>query len=443
MISMFERRHLFAPPTKRRAESQVNNIGVPGTAGFGVGVCPAPPSGFTAMTGCSNPASDNYGNYTYQDGSVMVWVPAFFYQVGALDALTIKRYSKYPSVAAANAAGFALHRAFYDGTVQPGFFVDKYQWCLHNYNSANIASSLPGAIAITGPGRNPNYAMLTGLTGADGNEGGSFKAAKTRGSDFFPISRFQWAALAMLAKAHGDAAASTANCAWWVSSGSRYPRGNDYNYQHKSYDDTAVLFEPDGTGGLAKTGSAGYGGGAGNVFAKSTHNGQNCGIADLVGNLWEFNSGITAQGGEYYAVKPTVRMKDLTGGTTGATDHFGAAGIAANFDQIPKSVFLPAGVEHRFSYGNGSNRVLSSDVSGDNWVLTCAGLPPLAAQDVHNGGTDAFGKDYYRWDNVNNATVLSGGTANEEFRSGLWCIYMGDTAANGDDVTGSRSGLYL
>ena len=54
----------------------VNTIGTPGQRGFGVGICPTPPAGFSPLTGFNDPSHDNYGNYLYSDGSTMVWVPA-------------------------------------------------------------------------------------------------------------------------------------------------------------------------------------------------------------------------------------------------------------------------------------------------------------------------------------------------------------------------------
>ena len=54
-----------------------------------------------------------------------------------------------------------------------------------------------------------------------------------------------------------------------------------------------MKWEPDGYSNCGKTGSAGYGGGAGNVFAKSTHNGQNCGSADDNGLMYEISIGLT------------------------------------------------------------------------------------------------------------------------------------------------------
>jgi hypothetical protein len=60
----------------------VNNIGVPGQQGFGVGIAPELPAGFSRLFGTEDPASADYGNYLYSDGSVMCYVPAFFYKYG-------------------------------------------------------------------------------------------------------------------------------------------------------------------------------------------------------------------------------------------------------------------------------------------------------------------------------------------------------------------------
>ena len=60
-----------------------NTIGMAGQNGFGVGVCPPSklPTGFTPMQGYNNPSSSNYGNYQFTDGSVMVYIPKFYYRM--------------------------------------------------------------------------------------------------------------------------------------------------------------------------------------------------------------------------------------------------------------------------------------------------------------------------------------------------------------------------
>jgi len=111
----------------------VNHIGIPGTAGFGAGICPQVPAGFTPLPGCTDPASANYGNYQYSDGSIMVWIPAFRMRLGnaadpgyatyGANTVRIVPVSAHPDEPTANAEGsIDLHRAFINGGVaQPGF----------------------------------------------------------------------------------------------------------------------------------------------------------------------------------------------------------------------------------------------------------------------------------------------------------------------------------
>ena len=58
-------------------------IGVAGKQGFGVGIYPTTlPAGFSNLPGTQDSASANYGNYVYSDGSVMVFIPRFYYRIG-------------------------------------------------------------------------------------------------------------------------------------------------------------------------------------------------------------------------------------------------------------------------------------------------------------------------------------------------------------------------
>ena len=279
--------------------ADVNLIGEPGELGFGVGIYPTNlPTGFNALSGTTDKASDNYGNYQYSDGSVMCWIPKFYYRIGSNtspryatygnNAIDIVGTETYSTANTANAAGYALHRAFIDGGEEKsGFFFDKYQCS----NNANTASSIKNGNPLsTAAAHNP----ISGLTGTPTNAyHGTLVAAKTRGANFHLASRFQYSALALLATAHGQAASSNTYCAWYDSGLTKnYPKGNNNNALSDA-DDTAVKWKSDGYSNCGKTGSAGYGGGAGNVFAKSTHNGQNCGVADLNGNMWEVSIGMT------------------------------------------------------------------------------------------------------------------------------------------------------
>jgi hypothetical protein len=272
---------------------QINHIGTPGAVGFGVGICPTLTAGFSALAGTYALGSDEYGNYRYQDGSIMVWVPAFYYRIGHVDApnyardganaVEIRPLQAFADRAAAATAGFALHRAFIDGgEIVPGFMYDKYRCS----NNAGIASSIKnGAPLSSNSAHNP----FSGLNGAPANNyGGAFAAAKTRGAQFFPASRFMRSALALLALAHGQAANTAASCAWFDANRvTNFPKGNNNN-AFKDANDPSVTYTHDGyvSGNSGLTGS-------GVPFAKTTHNGQACGIADLNGNMYTIEPGLT------------------------------------------------------------------------------------------------------------------------------------------------------
>lgn len=284
--------------------NNINYIGLAGQQGFGVGICPSLPTGFAVMAGTSDIASDNYGNYIYSDGSVMCWVPAFYYKIGtgsnglAINIVSIKGINDYADVSAANAAGYALHRAFYNaGAIQPGFFKDKYEAS----NNVGVASSIKNGLPLSSAAaHNP----FSGLTGTPSNTyAGAIAAVKTRGSKFFPCTRFIDDAIAMLSYAHAKATTSATSCAWYDATGVKnFPKGNNNNALGDA-NDTMLSFVSDGYSNCAKTGSA-------NFFARTTHNGQNCGIADVNGNIWEINLGMMAH-------VPTSTGTGYTSGTAG------------------------------------------------------------------------------------------------------------------------------
>jgi hypothetical protein len=414
----------------------INNIGLAGGQGFGVGICPGPlPAGMAGLSGYSDPASDNYGNYQYSDGSVMVWIPAFYYKYGtganglAVNVVSIKAFSAYAAVATANAAGYALHRAFYDGGVAAGVFVDKYI----PSNNGGIASSLNNGKPLTSAAaHNP----FSGLTGAPANfYYGAVAVAKTRGANFFPNSRFIQAALALLALAHAQASTSTAWNAWYDAAGvANFPKGCNNN-AFGDYNDAALTFVWDGYAATksCKTGSA-------NLFARTTHNGQNCGVADLNGCLWEVSLGLTTDdaGTTYYTLKTSVRMKDVTGGTGGATDAWGAAGLAALYDSL--------GATYGAMTASGTNKVfgaaaqvLSEATSGLAWQAAGAGVPLVGGV----GGTNAYGNDYMYDARPAAMCPVVGGTWNDGANAGVWALFLSAVRGLSDDSVGCRAALYL
>jgi hypothetical protein len=415
---------------------RTNDIGVPGGQGFGVGTCPGPlPAGMITLSGTLDPASDSYGNYGFSDGSVMVWIPAFYYKYGtgangfAVNIVSIKAFSAYATVALANAAGYALHRAFYDGgAVQQGVFVDKYLCS----NNAGTASSIKNGNPLSSAAaHNP----FSGLTAAPPNfYYGAVAVAKTRGANFFPNSRFIQSALALLALAHAQSSTSTAWNAWYDATGiTNFPKGCNNNALGDA-NDAAILYVTDGyVAASPKTGSA-------NLFSRTTHNGQSCGVADLNGAMWEIALGLATDdtGATYYTLKTATAMKNVTGGTGGATDLWGAAGIAALYDSLGATYGAATATNTNKGFG-AVVQVLSEATTGLAWQAAGSGIPLVGGV----GGTNAFGNDYMYDARPAAMCPFVGGAWYNGAIAGVWALYLADVRGSSNDNVGCRAALYL
>lgn len=489
-----------------------NNIGTPGAQGFGVGICPQEVLGMSRMSGTTDIASNNYGNYQYSDGSVMCWIPAFFYKIGtgsnglAVNVVDIKPRYAYATVEEANTAGYALHRAFYDGTEQPGFFVDKYEWS----NNSGIASSIALGNPLSSVATHNGWgSLLSGLTTGDNIHEGAIKAAKTRGNNFFCGSLPIYSALALLSLAHGQAATSTTHCAWFLVN-KNYPKGNNNNAL-KDADDLTTTFTSDGYLNCAKTGS-------GSPFAKTTHNGQNCGVADLNGNLWEvaigltciaanktitgatqgnpcaitaavhgyttgaivmiasvvgmtqlndrlytitvtgantftlngvdssgyaaYSSGGTATTGLFYAAKPTKQMKDFTSGNTLVTSHWGASGVAEMMSSLTVNLETNA-ASNAVGQRFGSGANQTLSESTNGDYWTQTGFMLPKINGTSNSGTQLFGADYFYQCFRNELCPVVGGAWADGAGAGVWGLNLSYSRAYSYASVGARAGLYL
>lgn len=297
-----------------------NSIGTAGSKNFGVGVCPILelPSELTEISGTSDTTSDNYGNYMVKvDSSIMVYIPIFYYKIWSDNTVFIKGYADYGmDTASARTDSFAVHRAFINGgKLKKGFFVDKYDWSLSNVTWSG-STQLTGIASSRYLG-NPISSSVTTKRNSTNNYSGSFSncinnsqspadsyrgawaTAKSRGSNFSVISAYCQSALALLSLAHGQNSTSTTYCGWYNAS-YNYPKGN--NNTGADIDDATCTFtEADdgywtGKDQACKTGSA-------STFNKSTHNGQNNGVADVNGNQYNICQGF---------VTDTVHVKDIT-----------------------------------------------------------------------------------------------------------------------------------
>ncbi len=439
----------------------LNDIGIAGTAGFGVGLYPGPlPSGWTSFVGGHDARSDNYGNYQYSDGSICCWIPKFYYRIGSAsspnyatygnNAIDIASTKDFSDETAANAAGYALHRAFKNGgATKDGFMVDKYQ-CSKN-PSGNIASSIKNGNPLSSSSAHNGFSTI-GVTNA---YYGAIDAAKTRGSQFHCSSRFQFSALALLSTAHSQSVTSSIYCAWYDGTlVNNFPKGNNNNALGDTNDAT-VKWESDGYPNCGKTGSAGYGGGTGNFFAKSTHNGQNCGVADLNGNVWEINLGMTRPGANatdsaqqndasaFYILKESVDVNTLTSGwsnlASGAEAFGDATHLATLYDAITLN-HIGNGTGWQY-FGSGTNAVLDNSLSGDGYRMTGIGIYTLLGHD--GTGINLFGKDgLYEYHRAN-LCLLSGGYWGSASPAGVWSLNLNSARSYSYSHVGLRCSAYV
>ncbi|MDM5264673.1 hypothetical protein PF327_10750 [Sulfurovum sp. XTW-4] len=247
----------------------------PGEIGFGV--APALPAAYAAIgavpyDGHDQIASPNRGKYLHTaSGADLYHIPKHYVKYVGNTAY----FSDVPQ------DGYVLDRSFINAGVElDGVFVFAYGG---SNNGGKLSSQKNAAPLSTSTGNNPISVLDTV---PENRYGGIYKAAKSCDSDAFPMPIWQRAMIARLAKAHGEASSSTAVCAF-TDVAPYHPKGNNNNAL-ADHADTSVTFTSAGNAtypNCALTGS-------GVPFAKTTHNGQECGIADLNGNMWEAMSGL-------------------------------------------------------------------------------------------------------------------------------------------------------
>lgn len=415
----------------------INNIGVQGTALFGVGITDTLPLGMSEMTGTTTEGHENYGNYRYSDGSIMCWIPQFYYRWGGADSprsakyglnsLDVKSKHDFADVAAANAAGYALHRAFYDnGQIKDGFFVDKYQAS----NNSGIASSIKNGIPISASSLISPFSALN--NSPKNTLAGGIDTVKTRGTDFFVTTLFVQRALSLLSMAHAQAATSSDNCAWYSTNGG-YPRGNNNNDLGDIGDITVKYV----TSGYAKQGLTG----SATPFAKTTHNGQSCGVADLNGNMAEIALGVTKQSGAFYVLKSTTKASNLTSGGVSETDAWGSLGVENNYESLGSSFGALKGVAVRSYHGKDGNQVFSSALTGVDWQASCAGIPLVSG--IDGIGTNLFGRDVFYDSNLNGLCAMVGGHYGSNTFAGIWSLDFYAARIDSLNYVGVRAALYF
>jgi hypothetical protein len=350
-------------------------IGTAGEVGFGVGVCPFDilPSGMVGLTGYAQIGHDNYGNYQYADGSIMVWIPKYYYKITAgTNTIKIKGTDTFADETAANASGYAIHRTFIDGGIeQKGFFIDKYMYSKNAMGAGFVASSIKNGDPIstiaahnpvadlTACATNHYYQLINAAHARDGVDG-----ATNANSIFCCSSKFHTGALALLSYAHGQAASSVANCAWYHAT-FNYPKGCNNNALGDSDDDT-ISYTSDGYSNCGKTGS-------GTPFAKTTHNGQASGVADLNGLMWEVNPGVTC-------VATAVAIEGIT---SAATPVFTWTGHSLSVGDYVMILAIT-----QADWANLKNKIWKVATTPDADTFTLETAPDTTGYAAYDAGTD-------------------------------------------------------
>ena len=326
--------------------------------GFGCGVASkelVTSLGFTGRSGYNDPISDNYGNYEDSNGNIFVFIPKFYFK-WEMNTVYVSSTPK---------SGYVIHRAFINaGKEIEGFFIGKYEFGLNG----SRATSVPGPVTV-------------------GQEGYLFlDQANALGDRYTLINSFMFNALAILTKAQSQSGKNAA----WLDVKPYYPKGN--NNRGKDANDTSVTF----------TGSKPAHTGSGVPFAKTTHNGQNCGVADLNGNAYTFGLGLTSDGTKLFIPKESTDMAKFisaVGSNASETRQcaFGELAYLTKsngfFEELITTGSVCEGSSHHVALGNGAQKVFPFIANRNNYQYKqcCVGMP--LSTGCSSNGTEEFGND--------------------------------------------------
>ena len=396
-----------------------------GEVGFGVGLAPEDVCTKYGMTLLSNqPGNENYGNYRHNtSGSIMVWIPKFYFRI--TEDSSSPYFGTRFDISFEPKSGYVIHRAFIDGGQEvPGFFIDKYHCGAENQVCVSKPNIVPTASGVSSTSNGiTNHYSSKGFQ----NQCGYFlDAVKTRGSEFNLVTVFQLNALAMLGDAYYQECYRTNKTSQiaWADKAPYQPKGN--NNALKDYNDTSVTFvQASGAySGVSLTGSA-------SNLAKTTHNGERCGVADVNGNLYRWCIGIkTAGNTSLQVMKESVFAKDIT--RANATS-------ASNYDNTT----IPFSAGSSLYFGNGTYNPfrMVEDRNSNEYRLNCAGIPS-SGSGVSSSGTERFGQDYLSVASSADYFAGCGGNYGGTSYSGVWYRVVGYSLSVSSSSVGFSASLY-
>ena len=413
------------------ANDAPTGIGEAGAAGFGVGVCPNIPNGFSPLEGHTNPYSVNFGNYQYLDGSIMVWIPAFYIKWGdgengiPMNQPSIKDKSVYASEDAAATDGYVIHRAFIDGgEIKDGFFIDKY------IGSVSAGNTHIASVKNYSP-INPTFPSLI-TWGKTGTNIGLMSATGLRGTGFCPPTVFAYNALSALSLAHAINSASTQYCVWYGAN-YNYPRGGNNNAALTPSTESSGLraFRDVSPGNVIMTRA-----GTWSMDGITSHNGQPSGVQDVNGNVEEVSHGVTYLGGQWRFYKESTKAGDVKFVNNGS--------VANGFENVNtyNSTTYPSfpGISlNTVFYRNNSGLIYPNavDKTSQSYYMNMIGLPANGGVATNPANPTMPGALWVA--NNKRTTPCIGGHVNSGLNSGMWALSFGLTADSQSTLTGIRS----
>lgn len=238
------------------------------TDGVGSGVAAIPnsllPQGYRKLYDHEIPSHPNHGAVVDAYGSIFKYIAPFYYKMVA-NTITISNIYQ---------AGFVKPMEFIrnpNGFLAPGYLSGKKN------NRMVLVKGLDPL--STNSAHNP----ISALIGAPANNHGGWVDA-CRYSGYEALTIFQWNVLQLVTLYMSQSAFGTSIVAF-NDVAPFFPKGNNNNAL-KDANDTSVAFASSGYSNCALAGS-------GSNFAKTTHNGQACGVSDINGNMYKLAIGLT------------------------------------------------------------------------------------------------------------------------------------------------------
>ena len=454
-------------------------IGKPGEFGFGQSAIPDEllPAGFIKLNGHDDVASPNYGNVMDAQGSIFIYRPKFYY----------KMTGNVISIADKPTTGYVMPYAF---NYHPNGFL-QFAYLAGNEGGKMVSKPMLDPLSTNGA-HNP----IGNLIVAPANNYGGFVDA-CAGNGYTAMTIFEWQLIGLIALAQSQSGAGAALVAY-NDVLPHFPKGNLASAL-KDYNDSSVTFTASGYSNCALTGS-------GSNVAKTTDNGQSCGVKDVTGNMWKIGIGLTylaktgatCDNGDTAVAMPNhgLAVDDVIyfGGTpsSGSTYNTAAYTVTAVSDgdnftvgtaleraisdtdgvyspryfRILKPSVHPStltasnlldesnydllnltglidGNSGTVYFGNGANQVLNFSTDTNSTEYKAASCGIPTADGVNGSGTTDFGNDYIYKYLRNGLVPVVGGYWYDSSYAGVFACALSDYSSNSSSGVGGFASVSL